>query len=248
MKKQNFGADIDKHTLVVRLNNGPTNGFEKSVGTKTSLRLTNSAYQGFREVDEEAVLAKFCNGQTKGKCGYSSEIKGLLAKKVHALNPAFLDYVQSSYFRQHRATPTSGMVCLLLLLHHCETVSVYGFFGGDLKKWYFNKRAASGGKQAAKKDWLREKTWLVPEWTYADGLATSRTVSPGGGAAQAHQAMRLKPPRLNTGRRRLMEHVGGDSGRTFVDSVSHRNTTSPVLRVRSGSEGSNMTEGLMMEG
>lgn len=36
-----LGALIDSHDLVIRLNSGPTSGFEKHVGNKTGVRLVN---------------------------------------------------------------------------------------------------------------------------------------------------------------------------------------------------------------
>lgn len=36
-----FGSDIDEHDAVFRLNNAPTVGFEKYVGSKTTFNLLN---------------------------------------------------------------------------------------------------------------------------------------------------------------------------------------------------------------
>ena len=41
----NLGDHINKNDYVIRFNNAPTHGFEKHVGTKTSLRIVNSQGQ-----------------------------------------------------------------------------------------------------------------------------------------------------------------------------------------------------------
>jgi len=41
MKKFNF-HDLDQHDLVLRFNNAPTKGYEKDVGSKTTIRILNS--------------------------------------------------------------------------------------------------------------------------------------------------------------------------------------------------------------
>ena len=55
----NLGDHINKNDYVIRFNNAPTHGFEKHVGTKTSLRIVNSQVVGkpeFRFLDESASL------------------------------------------------------------------------------------------------------------------------------------------------------------------------------------------------
>ncbi|KAK3232919.1 hypothetical protein CYMTET_56754 [Cymbomonas tetramitiformis] len=163
LTKHRYGKEIDQHDLVLRFNNAPTKGMEEIVGTKTTIRLTNSAYQGFREKDEEAVASKFCKS-SEGDC--MQELTRLLDKKVHPVNMEFFDYAQTPYFRAHDTTPTSGFVSMLLLLHKCQSVSMFGFAAEELKKWYFHKRV--GNKALPKSKWLREKAWVIEAWKYAD--------------------------------------------------------------------------------
>lgn len=40
-----YGKEIDKHDVVMRFNNAPTEHNEHIVGSKTSIRVTNSRYQ-----------------------------------------------------------------------------------------------------------------------------------------------------------------------------------------------------------
>ena len=169
MSGSNLGAEIDANEVVVRFNNAPTKGYEKDVGKKTSLRLTNAIFQGYREKDDEAVLAKWCQEQKLSHvpCGQHEELRRLVEKKTHALNPRFIEYANSRYFRKLGEHASSGMVMTLLLLHKCEKVTLYGFNGKNMKRWYYPKRR-KGESAPNKKDWLREKRWAVDgEWLHA---------------------------------------------------------------------------------
>ena len=169
MSGSNLGAEIDANEVVVRFNNAPTKGYEKDVGKKTSLRLTNAIFQGYREKDDEAVLAKWCQEQKLSHvpCGQHEELRRLVEKKAHALNPRFIEYANSRYFRKLGEHASSGMVMTLLLLHKCEKVTLYGFNGKNMKRWYYPKRR-KGESAPNKKDWLREKRWAVDgEWLHA---------------------------------------------------------------------------------
>ena len=167
MSGSNLGAEIDANEIVVRFNNAPTKGYEADVGGKTSLRLTNAIFQGYREKDGEAVLAKWCQEASRAPCGKRDELTRLIEKKAHGLNPRFFDYANSRYFRKLGEHPSSGMVMTLLLLHKCEKVTLYGFNGKQLKRWYYPKRK-KGENAPKKKDWLREKRWTVDgDWVYA---------------------------------------------------------------------------------
>ena len=53
---------------------------QADVGSKTSVRWTNAAFQGFREQEGEAVIAKWCHEFKK--CGHQNELVRLNEKKV----------------------------------------------------------------------------------------------------------------------------------------------------------------------
>eukprot|EP00899_Mesostigma_viride_P003472 jgi/Mesvir1/13125/Mv06099-RA.1 len=162
----------------MRINQAPTKGFEQDVGSRTDLRWTAAAFQGFRENPGEAVVAKWC---AQGPhCGMGEELRFLNAKKVHALNPAFLEYVNNRVFRTAKVNPTSGFAALLFLMHRCQQVTAYGFQGSRLKDWYYQP---AGTKQPPKEKWLREKYWEVDEWTYASASSKQRAQAPKSGAS-----------------------------------------------------------------
>ena len=57
MAKSGLGREIDQHDVVMRINNAPVRGFEDDVGSKTTLRYTNNYSEGFREQENETVVA-----------------------------------------------------------------------------------------------------------------------------------------------------------------------------------------------
>ena len=138
----NLGSIIDKHDVVVRLNRAPVKGFERDVGSFTTLRYTNNFNEGYREYDTEAVVAsKWCSSGPP--CDFYGTLRRLGGKKVHALNPAFVAYARRDTFAADVGhNPSSGFTATLLLLHICSSVDIYGFsvFHDDprMKRWYYN--------------------------------------------------------------------------------------------------------------
>eukprot|EP00239_Pterosperma_sp_CCMP1384_P001684 CAMPEP_0197844558 /NCGR_PEP_ID=MMETSP1438-20131217/1541_1 /TAXON_ID=1461541 /ORGANISM="Pterosperma sp., Strain CCMP1384" /LENGTH=359 /DNA_ID=CAMNT_0043455397 /DNA_START=117 /DNA_END=1193 /DNA_ORIENTATION=+ len=145
---KDFGKAIDKHDLVLRLNNAPTQGYEKDVGSFTSLRYTNMRYSGWRENEEdsaaEPVIGKWCKGCTMSdkasckKCGNDKDLLYMLHNKVHPLNPWFHAHI-SSFWERKGLHASSGLISALLLMHVCERVDLYGFHAGGLLRWYYPK-------------------------------------------------------------------------------------------------------------
>lgn len=54
--QQSLGPEIDSHHIVLRFNNAPTTGWEKHVGGKTNVRLTDMTSWGWHEQQSEVVL------------------------------------------------------------------------------------------------------------------------------------------------------------------------------------------------
>ncbi len=122
-----LGSMIDKHDIVVRLNRAPVKGFERDVGSFTTLRYTNNFNEGFREFDSEAVIAsKWCSSGPP--CDLYEAVRRLGGKKMHALNPASVAYARRDTFAAAAGhNPSSGFTATLLLLHVCNSVDIYGF-------------------------------------------------------------------------------------------------------------------------
>jgi hypothetical protein len=135
-------------------------------GSKTSIRWTNAANQGFREYNTEALIGKWCKEEKS--CGQQPELLQLNEKKVHAINPAFFHYVVNNrYFTSKRERPSSGMVLAVMLLHVCEEITLFGFSGASIKGWYFPPPGGGKTMTLPKKKWLRNQRWVVDAWNFA---------------------------------------------------------------------------------
>ena len=119
--KYEHGKEIDTHDMVLRFNSAKTRGFEKHVGAKTTHRLTNSRNFGFRESKSEHVLVHL---RTPGA------MKALVQRLNHknksvlyGLNPQWYSYMDKNL----KFLSTSGLNGILMALHRCEHVRLYGF-------------------------------------------------------------------------------------------------------------------------
>ncbi|XRB18794.1 glycosyltransferase family 29 protein [Pseudoscourfieldia marina] len=183
MAKSGLGREIDQHDVVMRINNAPVRGFEDDVGSKTTLRYTNNYSEGFREQENETVVAgKWC---IHGPPCKSRDLKRLNEKKVHVMHPSFAkEYAQTPYFRDMGHGPTSGFLSMLFLAHNCASISMYGFgvydTKPDIKAWYYtegvSKRKMPSGRVKIRKSkrpddyvTLDKRDWMIDEWKYAAG-------------------------------------------------------------------------------
>lgn len=150
------GAEIDKHGLVVRLNNAPTRGWEEHVGNRTSIRLINHVpiEKWVKLASNPAALASTADGDEYEDrlCAPASTSLGCIVSRMHASSTAF-DRTLATY-RQHYAShtirvvsrslhswalqcnkeiggtsPSGGLFAVLLALATCDApVTLYGFW------------------------------------------------------------------------------------------------------------------------
>ena len=133
---QQFGEEIDEHEAIFRFNIAPAKGFEKHVGSKTTLRLINRHHLGFREFKDEICL-------------FHTTVEDALRKYVRiAQNHPNLPNVpmDMSFYKKvvqwnKLETPTNGYFGLKLALMLCDRIDIYGFlrtWKGYVKYHYFN--------------------------------------------------------------------------------------------------------------
>mmetsp|Transcript_4584 Transcript_4584/g.8636 ORF Transcript_4584/g.8636 Transcript_4584/m.8636 type:complete len:485 (-) Transcript_4584:144-1598(-) len=182
-----WGAEIDQHQLIMRLNNAPTKGHEKYVGRRTNLRYQNERFEGYREWPSDVLLGRYCHNFKKlspssneagssfkhscldPKSDFPDVLAKMLRKKIHPLNNEF-DKQMASGFRQKGFDPSSGMRALGILLHVCRHVDMYGFRGVEgFRAWYWDKYPGYKGKPPQdvidkKFPRLSRVVWNVEEW------------------------------------------------------------------------------------
>ncbi|XP_014879761.1 CMP-N-acetylneuraminate-beta-galactosamide-alpha-2,3-sialyltransferase 1-like isoform X1 [Poecilia latipinna] len=142
LKGSRYGPLIDFQDIVIRINYGPTKGFEEDVGSRTTHRvmypesgsiLDNSTHLVmfiFKIEDLEWLLRSFPTG-TSGKPVKPRANKDL----VMVLNPAFMKYVHQKWLGKKGRYPSTGFMTLISALHICDEVHVFGFGADSNGSW-----------------------------------------------------------------------------------------------------------------
>jgi len=85
-------------------------------------------------------------------------------------------------FRENKASPSSGLRGLTILLHVCKHVDIYGMGGStDFRNWYWDKYPGLEGKPPKDKleklfPRLADKEWKVDAWNWVPS-STSKTTA-----------------------------------------------------------------------
>uniref|UniRef100_A0A672GIJ0 CMP-N-acetylneuraminate-beta-galactosamide-alpha-2,3-sialyltransferase 1 n=1 Tax=Salarias fasciatus TaxID=181472 RepID=A0A672GIJ0_SALFA len=134
-----YGSLIDRNDVVIRMNQGPTEGYEDDVGSKTTHRVMypHTAVK----LDNSSRLVFFA---------YKIIKHGSLFVNVMVLNPAFMKYVHEALLKRKGRYPSTGFITVALSLQICDEVNVFGFGADKQGNWnhYFeklkNKRLRTG--------------------------------------------------------------------------------------------------------
>ncbi|XP_030645008.1 CMP-N-acetylneuraminate-beta-galactosamide-alpha-2,3-sialyltransferase 1-like [Chanos chanos] len=143
-----YGALIDFNDFVIRMNRGPTKGFEKDVGSKTTHRIiypesvvdvdnsTHLVLLPFKTLDLEWLISAFTTKNITRT--YVSVKSSVNANKdmVMVIHPAFIKYVYDNWLWKRGVYPSTGFVALVFALHICDEVKVYGFGADNVGSWH----------------------------------------------------------------------------------------------------------------
>ncbi|XP_060771371.1 CMP-N-acetylneuraminate-beta-galactosamide-alpha-2,3-sialyltransferase 1-like [Neoarius graeffei] len=148
LKQSHYGAIIDAHDFVFRMNRGSTAGYERDVGTKITHRaiypesamdLENSTHLvllPFKVLDLQWLISVFT---TKNITRTYTAVKPTIKAnkdKVMIINPEFMKYVYETWLKKQGKYPSTGFMMLMLALHICDQVSVFGFGADSDGRWY----------------------------------------------------------------------------------------------------------------
>ncbi|KAM7410683.1 hypothetical protein PAMA_001902 [Pampus argenteus] len=154
LTNRSLGQRIDEFDVVVRLNEAPVKGFEKDVGSKTTMRITypEGAIQktenyearslfvlsAFKALDFKWLRHMIFNQGLRSSDGFWKSVARSIpreSKDMRILNPYF---IQEASFKliglPHNNgqmgrgnIPTLGTVAITMALHNCDEVAVAGF-------------------------------------------------------------------------------------------------------------------------
>ncbi|KAK2887617.1 hypothetical protein Q8A67_015845 [Cirrhinus molitorella] len=148
-----YGPLIDLHDFVIRINKGPTEGYEKDVGSKTTHRILypesavdvdSSAQLVLLPLKIKDLLWLISVFTTKHITHTYTKVRptvNVTRDKVMIIHPEFIKYVYESWLQKHGKYPSTGFITLIYALHICDQVDVYGFGAKSDGSWhhYFDK-------------------------------------------------------------------------------------------------------------
>ncbi|XP_029022443.1 CMP-N-acetylneuraminate-beta-galactosamide-alpha-2,3-sialyltransferase 1-like isoform X2 [Betta splendens] len=148
LKGSRYGNAIDSCDFIIRMNQARTTGFEEDVGTRTThhvmypesaIDLDNSislVLIPFKTLDLQWIISALTTGTIEHT--YVPVIPRIKANKDKVLiySPTFFKYVYESWLEGHGRYPSTGFLSLLLALHICDQVSVFGFGADQYGNWH----------------------------------------------------------------------------------------------------------------
>jgi len=135
-----YGNLIDAHDLVFRVNRAPTAKFDRDVGRKTTHHVMWPTALGPEQADRRAVL--LMNPVTLHTKDVFGKILSLVEEdllwepsRVRIIHPEFVKYIHDNWLNGHGQFPSTGLIALMIAVHVCDEVDVFGF-GADVQgRW-----------------------------------------------------------------------------------------------------------------
>uniref|UniRef100_A0A8C2I2A5 CMP-N-acetylneuraminate-beta-galactosamide-alpha-2,3-sialyltransferase 2 n=1 Tax=Cyprinus carpio TaxID=7962 RepID=A0A8C2I2A5_CYPCA len=146
--RSKYGALIDSHSVVIRMNKAVTVGFEEDVGNRTThhFMYPESAVDLRPGVHLVLLPFKLKDMQWLSSALSTGEIKMTYMRvknrvetdkdKVIVVNPAFFKYTHEKWTERHGRYPSTGIVAIMFALHLCDEVSAFGFGADKQGNWH----------------------------------------------------------------------------------------------------------------
>ncbi|XP_041868588.1 CMP-N-acetylneuraminate-beta-galactosamide-alpha-2,3-sialyltransferase 1-like [Melanotaenia boesemani] len=147
LKRSHYGPLIDHQDVVIRVNAAPIKGYEADVGTRTThhvmypesaVDLDNTTHLvlfPFKISDLMWLIKAFTTGFSG--VSYAPIKSKVQANKdlVMVLSPAFMKYIHDLWLEKEGSYPSTGFMALILALHICDEVHVFGFGADSKGRW-----------------------------------------------------------------------------------------------------------------
>lgn len=157
--REENGFLIDAAEAVFRFNTAPTVGYERYVGSRTTVRVADADALGFREFADEIVVHLLRSKAFIVKLfGYEKRFPG---RAPLLLSPAFMEYAANS---TDDVPLSSSWVGTLLAMQLCGQVRLYGFHAPILegaRQHYYDADAPQQGQGDAADELAAEFNTLL---------------------------------------------------------------------------------------
>ncbi|KAM5157338.1 CMP-N-acetylneuraminate-beta-galactosamide-alpha-2,3-sialyltransferase 1 [Mantella aurantiaca] len=148
LKESDYGADIDSHNFVFRMNHAPTARFEKDVGNKTTHHLVypesvrdlpanvSMILIPFKTLDLQWVVSALTTGTINFTYAPVPRRIKAAKDKILVYHPEFMKYVYDRWLMHHGRYPSTGLLSVVFALHICDKVDLYGFGADSKGNWH----------------------------------------------------------------------------------------------------------------
>ncbi|XP_072288660.1 CMP-N-acetylneuraminate-beta-galactosamide-alpha-2,3-sialyltransferase 1-like [Eucyclogobius newberryi] len=141
--RSHYGKLIDLYDSVFRINRGQTEGFEEDVGSRTTHRVMYPESASNLDDDTHMVMFAFKGRDLKWLLNALATSSNAAVKRkpipnknmVMVAHPAFMQYVHESWLQSKGYYPSTGFMTVILALHLCDEVNVFGFGADSDGNW-----------------------------------------------------------------------------------------------------------------
>jgi hypothetical protein len=135
-----YGPLIDAHDLVFRVNRAPRGDFASDVGWRTTHHVAWPTNLSKENADRRAYL--LWNPLTLHTPDLFDWMLSLVEKdlrwdpeRVRIINPEFVKYLHESWMEERGSFPSTGLVAMMLAVHVCDEVDIFGFGADAQGRW-----------------------------------------------------------------------------------------------------------------
>ena len=135
-----YGDLIDAHDVVMRVNRAPTDTFDNDVGEKTTHHVMWPRNLEEHQFDRRAFL--LMTPITLHTEDVFDRILSLVEGdlrwepgRVRIIHPEFVKYLHESWTEERVHYPSTGFIALMIAVHVCDEVDVFGFGADADGRW-----------------------------------------------------------------------------------------------------------------